>query len=162
MMFLFTELKFKKNYWTSFHGPPLCQIRLYQPEDNQLECFRLGNWFFLWCMGQWINHLPPVWWSNFRFMFLYDNCSVHLIVERNFLLISCLCVLYITHALPNTFLSHIFYNNLYIKYFVLTYSIDVTSTLSYQTARISLIISILCDEYIVNFFQERELLLKHV
>ena len=33
-------------------------------------CLMLCNWFFLWHLWPWMKHLPPVWWSNFRFMFL--------------------------------------------------------------------------------------------
>ena len=42
----------------------------YNTKDNQQGCSRLSNWFSLWCMGPWMNHLPPVWWSTFRFRFL--------------------------------------------------------------------------------------------
>ena len=53
-------------------------IFTYYTQDNQQECFRLSNWFSLWCLGLWMNHLPPVWWSNFRFMFLIKSWCVRL------------------------------------------------------------------------------------
>ena len=30
-------------------------------KDNQQGCFRLSNWFSLWRLGPWMNHLPPAW-----------------------------------------------------------------------------------------------------
>ena len=50
-----------------------CIIFTYYTQDNQRECFRLSNWFSLRCLGPWINRLPPVWWSNTRFMFLNER-----------------------------------------------------------------------------------------
>ena len=46
----------------------LCIIFTYQTQDDQ-QCFKLSNWFPLWYLGPWVNHLPPVWLSTFRFMF---------------------------------------------------------------------------------------------
>ena len=40
--------------------------------------FRLNNWFSLGHLGSWINHLPLVWWSNYRFMFLNESWCVSL------------------------------------------------------------------------------------
>ena len=72
------EPSFWKADWTSYHGPPLYHIYILH-SDNQQECFRLlSNWFSLRSLGPWINHLPPVWWSNFRFMFLDDSWCVSL------------------------------------------------------------------------------------
>ena len=48
-----------------------CKVNLFtetkRPTSIQ-ECFRVSNWFFLQCFGA-MDHLPPVWWSNVRFMF---------------------------------------------------------------------------------------------
>ena len=54
----------------------------YYTQDNHPECFRLSNWFSLRCLGPWMNHLPPVWWSNFRFMFLNESWCVSLTYWR--------------------------------------------------------------------------------
>ena len=40
--------------------------------------FRFSNWFSLRCLQPWMNHLPPVWWSNFRFIFLNESWCVSL------------------------------------------------------------------------------------
>ena len=53
-------------------------IFTYWTHDNHQECVRLSNWFSLWCLGPLMNHLRPVWWSNFRFMFLHDSWCVSL------------------------------------------------------------------------------------
>ena len=46
----------------------LC-LRFTYTKHNQQGCSRLSNWFSLWCLGRWINHFPPVWWSTFRSRF---------------------------------------------------------------------------------------------
>ena len=46
-------------------------------QDNQQEGFRPSNWF-LWCLGPCMNHLPPLWWSYFRLMFLNESRCVNL------------------------------------------------------------------------------------
>ena len=56
----------------------ICFIFTYYTQDNQQVYFRLGNWFSLQCLGPWTNHLLPVWWSNFNFMFLKENWCVSL------------------------------------------------------------------------------------
>ena len=38
----------------------------------------VSGWFSLRCLGQSMNHLPPVWWSNFRFMFINESWCVSL------------------------------------------------------------------------------------
>ena len=44
---------------------------------NGLDWFPwTSKWFSLRCLGLWMNHLPPVWWSNFRFMFLKESWCV--------------------------------------------------------------------------------------
>ena len=50
----------------------------YYTKDIQQEWFRLSNWFSLRCLGPWMYHLPPVWWSNFMFMFLNESWCVSL------------------------------------------------------------------------------------
>ena len=63
----------------------------YHTKDNQRECSRLYNWFSLRCLATWRNHLPPVWWSTFRFSFLNVNCCVSLVWWTGIcLLVSCL------------------------------------------------------------------------
>ena len=96
-------------------------------------------------------HVYVSWWQL--------ECTSD-IVERNFLLISCLySCFYAQPIFAKYFLPKyvLLCNNLNIKYFVLTYSIDVVSTLSYQTCRISLIISILCEWWINYNFVSRNL-----
>ena len=56
-------------------------IFTYYNQDNQQECFRLSNWFSL-CLGPWMNHLPPIWWPNFRFMILNESWCVSLTLWR--------------------------------------------------------------------------------
>ena len=48
-------------------------IFTYYTQDNKQECIKLSNWFSLRCLGPWMNHLPPVWWSNFRLVFLNQS-----------------------------------------------------------------------------------------
>ena len=48
----------------------------YHTQDNQQKCFRLSNWFSLWCLGPDMNHLPPVCWCNLRFIFLNESWCV--------------------------------------------------------------------------------------
>ena len=60
-------------------------ISTHYTEDNQQECLRLSNWFSSWCLGPWMNHLPPVWWSNFSFMFLNESWCVSLAWWRGIL-----------------------------------------------------------------------------
>ena len=86
-----------------------------------------------------MNHLLPVWWSTFRFRFLIDSWCVNVIWWKSisidvFLLFLSLCI---THVLPNMFSSQItiLQKTLYTKYFVLSYSINVFSTLSYMAKR---------------------------
>ena len=42
----------------------------YHTKGNQRGCSRCSNGFSLGCLGPWMNHLPHVWWSTFRFTFL--------------------------------------------------------------------------------------------
>ena len=70
----------------------------YSTQDNQQEYFRLSNWFSLRCLGQWMNHLPPVWWSNFRLFFLNASWCVSLTFSIDVLLLS--LSLYIAQMLP--------------------------------------------------------------
>ena len=63
----------------------------YYTKDNQQGCSRLSNGFSMWCLRPWMNHLPPIWWSTFRFRFLIVSWYGSLIWWRGiFLLISCL------------------------------------------------------------------------
>ena len=56
----------------------LCIILTYYTQDDKQECFRLSNSFSLRCLGPWMNHLAPVWWSDFRFIFLNKSWCVSL------------------------------------------------------------------------------------
>ena len=65
----------------------------YYTEDNQQACFRLSNWFSLWCLGSWMNYLSPVWWTNFRFRFLIVSWCGNLCGGDSFLgCIHVLCI----------------------------------------------------------------------
>ena len=72
-------LSFWKTDWASYF---LYIIFTYYTHDNQQECSRLSKSFSLWCLGPWKNHLAPVWWSNFRPMFLNDSWCVSLLLWR--------------------------------------------------------------------------------
>ena len=63
----------------------------YYTKDNQQGCSRLSNGFSLRCLRPWMNYLPPVWWSTFRFRFLIWNWYESLIWRRGIVpLIFCL------------------------------------------------------------------------
>ena len=75
--------------------------------------------------GVWMNHLPPVWWSTFRYsFFLNGNRCVSLVWWRGILLLAfCLNSCFIHYAvLPNIFPLF------YAKNFVLSFSIDLVAT----------------------------------
>ena len=83
-------------------------IFTYHTQDNQQECFRFSNWFSLRCLGPLMNHLPPVWWSNFRYMFLNEIWCVRFdIVESNFLLM--FTFYFWLYTLPNCYLYYSFH-----------------------------------------------------
>ena len=69
---------FPKTVWTGWHGHPLYQIYLIN-QDTRQECFRLSNRSFLWCCWPWVDHLPPVRWSTFSFMFVNGSWCENLI-----------------------------------------------------------------------------------
>ena len=51
-------------------------------KDNQ-QCFRLKNWFSFRRVWPWMNHLPPVWWSTFRFTTcLHGVTTAHSVSKR--------------------------------------------------------------------------------
>ena len=81
--------------------------------DNQQWFSRLSNWFSLQCLGPWMSHLSPVWWSTFRFRLLIINWCESLIWWIDiFLFISCLFhVLYITQVLPIVFPLKLIYSS---------------------------------------------------
>ena len=105
----------------------------YWIDDNQQEYSRLGNWFSLWCLVPWMNHLPPIRWStSFMFVKWQFVCKFG-IVEKDFLLISCLhsCFCTAPKFCLLFFLSNVLFTLKYIfQYFVLLYSINVVSTFS--------------------------------
>ena len=85
-----------------------------------------------------MNHFPLVWWYIFRFIFIWQLVCKLGIVEVNFLLISCLYSYFDT--LPEFcqlfFISKMIFalkslSYTYTKFFVLFYSINVVSALSY-------------------------------
>ena len=47
------------NIWNVFCS--LIRIILNPCADGLIWCFRLTNWFSLWRLGPWMNHLPPAW-----------------------------------------------------------------------------------------------------
>ena len=100
-------------------------ISTYLTQGNQQECFRFSDWFSLQCLGPWMNHMPPVWWSNFRFMFLNESWYVGLTEWRGifYWCLALLWSLYIAQMLPLSFLSHAFTLRLlfYFKYLILSY-----------------------------------------
>ena len=103
--------------WTPFISDLHIEIRII---SRSVPC-RLSNWFSLRCLIPWMNHLPPVWW------FMLSNESWYLckfsMLQSNFV---CLfMVLYITQVLSR-FLKWFYC----IKYSVLSYPIDVISTVS--------------------------------
>ena len=69
----------------------LYMIFIYYTKDNQQGSSRLSNWFSLRCLGPWMNHLPPVWWSTFRcqLVWMFDIWW-----EWIFILISCLLCMF--------------------------------------------------------------------
>ena len=76
-MFRPTDFIFEKQIGLVFVGL-LYIMFTYYTQDTQQECCRLSNWFSLRCVGPWMNRLPPVWWFNFRFMFLNKSWCVRL------------------------------------------------------------------------------------
>ena len=106
-------------------------------KDDQPGCSRHSNWLCLRGLGTWWNNRPPVRWSTFRFRFLKWQLMFKFgIVEMTFywlvafirILVQYLCFAYY-------FSSHVYFllwNNLFVIYVVLSYSIDVVSTLSFN------------------------------
>ena len=43
------------------------------PDGPHVGPWTLPSGFPLWCLGQRMEHWPPVWYSTFRFMYLNDN-----------------------------------------------------------------------------------------
>ena len=110
-------------------------IFTYYTQDNNQECFRFSNWFSMWCSRPWLNHLPPVWWFNFRFIFSERKlvCKFD-IAERNFLLMLVLIIVFIRWPNTTFIIPHIvsLWNSSFnCKCWILSFSIDVVSTLSY-------------------------------
>ena len=73
------------------------------------------------CLGQWMNHLPPYWWSIFGFVFLKHLVCQFGIVEI-VLLISCIYSCVIHYCYFAYYLS--FHITFYTNNFVLSYSMD--------------------------------------
>ena len=68
--FLLTDFLFEKRIG-QVSMDLLYIIFTYYTQDNQHGCFGLSN--SLWCLGPWMNHLPPVWLSNFGFIVLNES-----------------------------------------------------------------------------------------
>ena len=95
---------------------------------------RLSNGVSLMYLWLWMNHSPIVRWPTFRFRFLLVTwCESLKWWRRIFLLVSCIysCLIhYPSFAYYSSFQSNLLSNSFYTKHFVLTFSIDVVSTLS--------------------------------
>ena len=103
----------KNREWASFISDLYTKLRII----SQGSC-RLCNWFSLRRLGPWMNHLPLVWWSAFRSLFLKNNSwYVILLLWRGFYLwylllsISCLSV-------PAIFLSFMYLHGYLIFVFI--------------------------------------------
>ena len=93
-------------------------------------------WFYLWYLGVWMNHSPPVWWSTWRFIFQNETWCVNLIWWKGvfytfYTFYTCLytfpmfCLLF---SPQNILLWNSFFHT---KYMVLPYFIDAASILYY-------------------------------
>ena len=91
IMFLSTDYLFEKKIQLEEVTSDLPYKRLiYYSKDNQQGCSRLSNLFSLQCLGPWMNHLPPVWWSTCRFRIVIFSWRKSFIWWKGtFLLISC-------------------------------------------------------------------------
>ena len=61
-------------------NPPMYYSHCYQQ-----ECFRLQWLIPIAVFGPWMNHLPPMWWSTFKFMFQNDSSCVSFTYWRGIL-----------------------------------------------------------------------------
>ena len=78
-----------KTDWTRFNGS-LYKINFTRyDKDNEREWSMLRKLFSLWFWGPWMNHLPPVWWSTFRFVFINDSWYVIWYCGYIFILMFC-------------------------------------------------------------------------
>ena len=100
-------------------------------KDNQQGCSWFNKWFSLWCLGPCMNHLPPVWWSTFR---LGQSVWQFDMMERDFSIDFLPLIMFYTYTSLAYHISsqiNIISNSFfYKKYSILTFSIDVVSTLS--------------------------------
>ena len=93
-----------KTDWTNFHGPPLYRIYMLC-SGWSAGVFQLSNWFSLRCLGPWIGHLPPMYWSNFTcFVSLRKLVCKFGIMDRDFLYI--FSFYYCLWTLPKFYLYH--------------------------------------------------------
>ena len=83
-MFLSTDIPFKQRI--EIFTMDFLHIRFKnQTKGNKQECSGLSKWPSLWCLP-WMNHLPPVWWSTYRFVFLkWQLVCKFGTIKRNFL-----------------------------------------------------------------------------
>ena len=97
-------LSFWETDWTSCHGPLLSD--LHTKIRISAGVFQAHNWFPLQCLGPWMNHLSPIWWSTFRFIFLNDSwCVIMMWLKGIFYWLLPLFLSFpITHVLPIIFL----------------------------------------------------------
>ena len=131
-MFLSTDYLYEKTDWTSYLGPLIWELHTILRIISRGVSGLIND--SLWCLGPWMNHLPPVWWSNFRLRFLIVGWCVSFIWWRgifslNFCLNSCLAhYSSFTHHFPLNLIDSQIAS--YVKYFVLTFSTDVFLILS--------------------------------
>ena len=72
----------------------------------------------LWCVGLWMNHFPPEWWSTFRFYVSKGQlmCKFDM-MDRNFVLIFFLysCLYSCLYTLPEFYLLFFLSNDFTLK-----------------------------------------------
>ena len=79
-------------------------IFTYYTQRNQQEYFRLTNWFSLRSLGSWMNHLPPVWYSNFSFVLLNERWCVRFKYWRGIFYWCLVFIIVFIHCLNVTFI----------------------------------------------------------
>ena len=58
----------------------------------------------MWCLGPWMNHLPPVWWTNYSFLFLNESWCVSLTQWRGILYWCLFFIIVFIHCPNGTFI----------------------------------------------------------
>ena len=108
-IFLFTDSLFENRDCIVTSDLPNERFTYYtKNKDKEQRCSRLNNWHSLRCLGPWVNHLPPVWWSTFWFSLLIVGWCESLIWWRGiFLLIFLPLSMFIHHPSFAYFFSQI-------------------------------------------------------